>query len=237
MKKILRLLYAIIRFLVWVFVIGLLAITLTQRISNNKKAIAGFRIFTVVTESMVPVYNVGDAILVEQIDAEKYKVGDDITYIGLVGSFKDRIVTHRIISIEENNNSENGKYIIQTQGIANNEPDPKINETQIYGKVIYKIKLISKLNSVIGNMYSMYFIIIVPMALMIFFEFIFKRKEDDDEDEEYDKENKEKLKNKDENEDDDLNKNFTNIKDKERKEKRKKRREKRRSKRKKDNLE
>ena len=225
MKKFFKLLYVLIKFIVWTFVIGLLAIILTQRISNNKKAIAGFRIFTVVTESMVPVYNVGDAILVQQIDAEKLKVGDDVTYIGAVDSFKDRIVTHRIISKEKSENPEKGKYIIQTQGVANDEPDPKINETQIYGKVLYKIKIISKINGVIGNLYSMYFIIIVPMAFMIFFDFIVQRKEDDEEiDDEDDK--KEKLENKD-----------IDKEEKARKEKRKNRRNRRRNRRKKDNLE
>ena len=214
--KILKIPYVIIKFFLWIIVISLLAITLTQRISNNTKAVAGFRIFTVVTESMVPVYNVGDAILVEQMDIEKLHVGDDITYIGAVDSFKDRIVTHRIISIEKSENSENGKYVIQTQGIANDEPDPKINETQIYGKVLYKIKIISKLNGVIGNLYSMYFIIIVPMALMIFFDFIIQRKQDEDDEVDEDTEEVDKEKTK--------------------KEKRKSRRNKRRNKRKKDNL-
>ena len=224
MKKIFKLLYVLIKFIVWVFVIGLLAIILTQRISNNKKAIAGFRIFTVVTDSMVPVYNVGDAILVQQIDAEKLTVGDDVTYIGAVDSFKDRIVTHRIISIEKSENQEKGKYVIQTQGVANDEPDPKINETQIYGKVLYKIKIISKLNGVIGNLYSMYFIIIVPMAIMIFLDFIVQRKEDEDEDNKED-DQKENPKNKE-----------IDKEEKTRKEKRKNRRNRRKNKRKKDNL-
>ena len=184
MKKVLKLLYIFIKYIVWILVIGLLAIILTQRISNNTKSVAGFRIFTVVTESMVPVYNVGDTILVEQIDPEKLHVGDDITYIGKEDSFKDRIVTHRIISIEKSDNPENGKYVIQTQGVANDEPDPKINESQIFGKVLYKIKIITKLNGITGNLYSMYFVIIVPMALMIFFEFILQRREDDEEEDE-----------------------------------------------------
>lgn len=227
MKKVLKLIYVFIKFIVWIFVIGLLAIILTQRISNNTKAVAGFRIFTVVTESMVPVYNVGDAILVEQIDVEKLNVGDDITYIGKEDSFKDKIVTHRIINIEKSENPEKGKYIIQTQGVANDEPDPKINETQIYGKVLYRIKIISKLNGVIGNLYSMYFIIIVPMALMIFFEFIMQRKEDDEKEIDDDK-----TKEKDEDNLEEINKE-----EKARKEKRKNKRNRRRNKRKKDNLE
>ncbi len=227
MRKILKFLYTIIKFIIWILVIALLAIILTQRISNNTKAVAGFRIFTVVTESMKPVYNVGDAILVKQIDIENLHVGDDITYIGTVDSFKDRIVTHRIISIEKSENPEKGKYVIQTQGIANDKPDPKINETQIYGKVQYKIKIISKLNGIIGNLYSMYFVIIVPMALMIFFDFIIQRKDDDEDD--FDKEhNKKRNKNLEDNEETDKDE-IT------RKEKRKNRRNKRRNKRKKDN--
>ena len=227
MRKILKFLYTIIKFIIWILVIALLAIILTQRISNNTKAVAGFRIFTVVTESMVPVYNVGDAILVEQTDIENLHVGDDITYVGTVDSFKDRIVTHRIISIEKSENPEKGKYVIQTQGIANKDPDPKINETQIYGKVRYKIKIISKLNGVIGNLYSMYFVIIVPMALMIFFDFIIQRKDDDEDD--FDKEhNKKRNKEIEDNEE-------TDKDDITRKEKRKNRRNKRRNKRKKDN--
>lgn len=227
MRKILKLLYTIIKFIIWILVIALLAIILTQRISNNTKALAGFRIFTVVTESMVPVYNVGDAILVEQMDIEKLHVGDDITYIGTVDSFKDRIVTHRIISIEKSENPEKGEYEIQTQGIANEEPDPKINETQIYGKVRYKIKIISKLNGIIGNLYSMYFVIIVPMALMIFFDFIIQRKDDDEDD--FDKEHNKKRNNDIEDNEEADKDNIT------RKEKRKNRRNRRRNKRKKDN--
>lgn len=227
MKIVLKFLYTIIKFVIWILVIALLAIILTQRISNNTKAVAGFRIFTVVTESMKPVYNVGDAILVEQMDIENLHVGDDITYIGTVDSFKDRIVTHRIISIEKSDNPEKGKYVIQTQGIANKEPDPKINETQIYGKVRYKIKIISKLNGVIGNLYSMYFVIIVPMALMIFFDFIIQRKDDDEDD--FDKEHNKKR-----NKDIEDNKE-TDKEEITRKEKRKNRRNKRRNKRKKDN--
>ena len=227
MKIVLKFLYNIIKFVIWILVIALLAIILTQRISNNTKAVAGFRIFTVVTESMKPVYNVGDAILVEQMDIENLHVGDDITYIGTVDSFKDRIVTHRIISIEKSDNPEKGKYVIQTQGIANKEPDPKINETQIYGKVRYKIKIISKLNGVIGNLYSMYFVIIVPMALMIFFDFIIQRKDDDEDD--FDKEHNKKR-----NKDIEDNKE-TDKEEITRKEKRKNRRNKRRNKRKKDN--
>ena len=216
--KILRAIYSIFRTIFTIILVCLLAVILTQRISNNTKSVAGIRIFTVVTESMVPDYLVGDAILVRSIAPEELNVGDDITYLGEKDSFQDKIVTHRIIKKEKN---DDGTYKIVTKGIANEEEDPEINESQVYGKVLYKIKSISYLNGIIGNLYGMYFFIVVPLALMIFFEFIARQNDKDEEKGEAKKETA-----KDE-EKDDIDEEA------ERKEKRKKRRNKRRERRKK----
>ncbi len=183
MLKILNIIWSIIRWIITVILVVLLAIVVTQRITSNRMSILGLRIFTVITESMVPKYNVGDAIFTIAVKPEDIKIGDDITYIGSQDSFKDKIVTHAVIDIEKD---ENGMYIFQTKGIANDEADPKINQTQIYGKVLYKIKTISYLNGVIGNLYGMYFAIFVPMGVIMFIEFVAyqkdKEKDDDEED-------------------------------------------------------
>ena len=216
MKSTLRFYAAVIRFVLWVLIIAILAIVLVQRFSNNQKSIAGIRIFTVVTESMVPEYNVGDTIIVKEVEPSKLMVGDDITYLGKEGSFADKYITHRIINMDID---ENGLYTFETKGIANTEADPKIDETQVYGKVLYKTFLISKINSITGNLYSMYFIIIIPMALLTFIEFRAFNEKDDDEDDEkedYDEESKDEIEDKQE----------------EKKQKRKERRHKRRRKKK-----
>ena len=141
------------------------------------------------------------------------KIGDDITYLGMAESFKDKIVTHRVINIEK---GEDGLYIFETKGIANLKADPKINESQVFGKVIYKIKSISYVNSIIGNLYGMYFAIFIPFGLILFIEYILykKDKDDDIEDEE-------------ENNDENSNKNDLDDKKEKRKERRKKRRKRR----------
>lgn len=174
MLKFIKFIWTTIRTILSIILVALLAIIITQRVSNNKMAVAGFRIFTVVTESMVPEYLVGDAIFTQAIDPSKIKVGDDVTYLGMAESFKDRIVTHRVISIEK---AEDGQYIFQTKGIANDKEDPKINGSQIYGKVIYKIKSISYLNGIIGNLYGMYFAIFIPFGLIMFIEYIGYRRD------------------------------------------------------------
>ncbi len=192
--KILRGLYAIIRTILTIAIISLLAVVLTQRLSDNKMSVAGFRIFTVVTESMVPEYQIGDAILVRSIEPEEIQEGDDVTYLGEKSDFQGKIVTHRVLSKKK---LDNGMYEIVTKGIANEVEDPAINNTQVYGKVIYKIKTISYINGIVGNLYGMYFVIVVPMAFMMFFEYLGWRKDKDEEKEEQEKEkNKEKKKSK-----------------------------------------
>lgn len=216
MLKVIRNTWAVIRTILTVILVILLVVVVTQRVSNNKMAVAGFRIFTVVTESMKPEYVVGDAIVTRTIEPSKIKIGDDITYLGLAESFKDKIVTHRVINIEK---AEDGTYIFETKGIANPKADPKINESQIFGKVIYKIKSISYINSIIGNLYGMYFAIFIPFGLIMFIEYIlYKRDKDEDLDDEEENNNE-----------DDKN----DIDD--RKEKRKEKRKRRRKRRKKDN--
>ena len=184
--KILKSIVSLIKFAITVLVVGIVAIILVQRFSNNNMSVAGFRIFTVVTESMVPKYVVGDVLLVKQTDPKEIKVEDDVTYMGKVGSFADKIVTHQVIGIE---NAENGSLNFRTKGIANPDEDPIVNETQIYGVVLTKLQLITKLNGIINNMYGMYFLIIIPLAVIMFSEFKSlkeddRRDDDDDEDEE-----------------------------------------------------
>lgn len=223
MLKVIRTIWAIIRAILTVVLVALLVVVVTQRVSNNKMAVAGFRIFTVVTESMKPKYLVGDAIVTKTIEPSEIKVGDDITYLGMAESFKDKIVTHRVINIEK---GEDGIYIFETKGIANPKADPKINESQIFGKVIYKIKSISYVNSIIGNLYGMYFAIFIPFGLILFIEYILYRRDRDEELEELKEKESINDEKKDEKSEENKGKDIDEEKEK-RKERRKKRRKRR----------
>lgn len=164
MRKGLKILLKIIKAVIWIFVILLVAITLVQRLSDNKLTLANYSIYTIVTESMVPKYNVKDIILAKKIDTDSLKIGDDIVYIGKEGTFDDKIVTHQIINIENNGDTK----IYHTKGIANSIEDPPIKSDQIYGKVICKLSILSFLSKIVNNQYGIYFIIIVPTVILIF---------------------------------------------------------------------
>lgn len=162
-NKILRGIGKTIYVLLYIIVLLVLLVVVIQRFSGNNATIGGFRIFNVATGSMIPVYNVGDIIVSKEISPEGIQVGDDIVYKGEKNEFNGKVVTHRVISKRE----ENGKYYFVTQGVANELPDPEISEEQVYGKIIYKTIILSFISKIINNIYAFYFLIFVPIAIII----------------------------------------------------------------------
>lgn len=159
--KIFKIICKVIYTLMIFFVIVLLVFGIVQRTSDNRNSIGGIKIFTVITGSMIPIYNIGDIIIVKDVEIEKIEVNDDIVYKGEVGSFRDKIVTHRVVAIE---NKENGNYRIITKGVANRGQDPEINQTQVLGKVIGKVPIVNWILKVITNIYVWMFI---PVVILI----------------------------------------------------------------------
>lgn len=186
--KVLDIVFTIIKIICVIVLVLLIIVLAMQRFSNNSKAIGGFRVFNVATESMIPVYKVGDVIVVKEVDVNTLKVGDDVTYLGKVSDFAGRVVTHRIINIEE---TAGGK-IFHTQGVNNDIEDPTITGDQIYGKVVYKCVLISLLTKLMNNLTAFYIVIFIPLGILIFLQIKEsaaekkeKAKDSDEEDEEY----------------------------------------------------
>lgn len=183
-NKILKFIGNILYTLMFILVVFMLVIVIMQRTTNNNITIAGFRMFSVATGSMVPVYNVGDILISKEIEPEKLKVGDDIVYRGETGTFTGKVVTHRVISIEK---QEDGNYKIITQGVANNASDPEINQNQVYGKIIYKVHSLSFIQKLIKNIYVFYFLVFIPVGILVYKNvknIINNNIEDEDEDEE-----------------------------------------------------
>lgn len=186
-NKILRGIYNFVYTLLVILVLAILIVVILQRVSNNSITIAGIRMFNIVTESMIPKYEVGDILISKSIEPENIKEGDDIVYIGKGGSFEGKIVTHQVIGIE----NENGEYKFHTKGIANQIEDPLVSQEQVYGKIIYKIHSLSFISKIINNLYAFYFVIFVPIVLLIFWEIVkiaSRSKEDKEDNEEENKE-------------------------------------------------
>lgn len=164
-NKILKTIWNIIYTLLFLIVVFLLIIVIMQRVTNNDITIGGIRIFSVETGSMVPVYNVGDVLISKEIKPDEIKVGDDIVYKGKISSYRDKVITHRVIFIEK---QDDGNYKIITQGVANGEKDPEISQEQVYGKVIYKVHILGFLTRLTRNVYTFYFIIFIPIGMIVY---------------------------------------------------------------------
>ncbi|MCL2859295.1 MAG: signal peptidase I [Oscillospiraceae bacterium] len=164
--KTLKIVGNILYWILFVLTILILLVVIIQRFSNNSLSLAGFRIFNVVTESMVPKYNVGDVLLSKSMDTDQIKVGDDVTYMGVDGDFKDKIVTHELVAIED----VNGQKIFHTKGIANDTEDPPISGSQIFGVVVCKVPVLSQISKILSNVYAFYFVVFIPLVILIFIE-------------------------------------------------------------------
>ena len=98
----------------------------------------GFKLYTVLTGSMEPEYNIGDLIIEKKIEQKDIKVGDVITYS--LGN--QNTVTHRVIKISQ----ENGETLYQTQGDNNNSPDAElVKYSQVQGYIVFKIDKLGKI--------------------------------------------------------------------------------------------
>ena len=150
-------------------VIFLLTVVI-QRVSNNRISIGGVRVFTVLSESMKPVYNVWDIVITKDVQPKDLKIGDDITYKGLTGDVKGKIITHRIENI--NYDEETHQYKFITRGIANVAQDDELSENQILGKVVYKTFLLSLFSKASRNTVVFILFVFIPLAIYITIEMV-----------------------------------------------------------------
>ena len=58
--------------------VGFILSVCLQRFSNNKLSILNYRMFTVISGSMEPLYKIGDVLIAKEVKPEDIKVGDKI---------------------------------------------------------------------------------------------------------------------------------------------------------------
>ena len=156
---------AIINTILVIIILLYVSVIAIQKISGNR-SVLGIRIYNIATSSMIPKYKVNDIILVKDIKPNELKVGDDVTYKGKEKELAGKLITHRIIDIKE----ENNKKIITTKGINNDLADPEIEESQVIGKVVCIIPVISFIHKLITTQVGFFIIIFCPIVLLVCLE-------------------------------------------------------------------
>lgn len=166
-NKIFKIVYGTLKNIFFTVLILYVVFICVQRLSVNN-TVFGFRLFTVATGSMKGVYNVNDVIAVKDFDNKKLKVGDDIAFIGNRGGLENKLVTHRIIKIEEESNGR----IFTTKGVKNSVEDPSITESQILGKVVGVVPVVTQINHVVKSQLGFFCLIFCPLVLVIVLEIL-----------------------------------------------------------------
>ena len=166
-NKVLKVITNIIKTILYVILLAILLVIIVQRVSNNNMAIGGIRVFTIITGSMKPEYDIGDILISAKTDPADIKVGDNVTYLGSKGDLKDLVVTHQIINASHD---ENGYHFV-TKGVNNEIADPGIDSSQIYGKVIYKTIILSFVCKIMNNIIA-YFSIFAVVALLVSYQIV-----------------------------------------------------------------
>ena len=141
------------------FILALIVV-LFARISGTTPSIFGFSMLRVETGSMEPELKVGSIIMVKKVDPATLKKGDVITYIGQETPVQGHLVTHQIC---EEPRVEDGKYYFITKGLTNTLPDPEFDDTQLYGKVVYKIPLLGTLYDFFSSPFGLIAFVVVML--------------------------------------------------------------------------
>lgn len=134
----------------------------------KNKSIFGYRSYVIASNSMYPVLEYGDVILVKDISFDDIEIGDIITYQGNNGELKNKIITHEVIDI----NYVNDVRVLVTKGRANTGIDPYVYPEQIYGKFFYKYTIISFVSKIVRNKFGFVLFIFIPFGILFVLEFI-----------------------------------------------------------------
>ena len=93
-----------------------------------------YKIIAIGSDSMVPAYGRGDAVIYVKADAEDVKKDDIVVFVK-----EGIIVTHRAVGVTKNGN----EILIRTKGDANNAPDNfTLKGSDVLGIVEYRVKYI-----------------------------------------------------------------------------------------------
>ena len=182
-NKALSITYGIIKAITTIVLLIVLAVIIIQRVTNNELSLGGYRIYTVVTESMYPEYEVGDILVSKEIKPSEVKVGDNVVYLGKKDDFKDKIVTHRVVSIRKD--AETNKLVFTTKGLNNIIEDPEIDEDQLYGKVVYKTIFLSFISGIMTSMvgcFALFAIATLIISIQIVINIFYDEDDEDDDD-------------------------------------------------------
>ena len=165
-----------------IIVVVCMLVLLSQKITGNTPELFGYSTYTVITDSMVGTFDVGDVVLCKRIkDTLKYqeetgfKEGDIIAFIAPHGFDKnDKLqgytITHRIIR-EPYYDEETDTWYVETKGDnAIDQDRVPIPVENIQGIIVGTNKGITNLVKFITKWYGFATIVVVPLLIILIWQ-------------------------------------------------------------------
>lgn len=165
MKKIL----SIVENLLLIGVLSLLCVMLYSIHVNNSVKIFNYRFMRVLSNSMEPVLEPNDCIIIKEVPESELDIGDIITFVSFENEIYGKFNTHRIydIGIDENT----GKKYYVTKGDYFDTPDYSyVIYENVIGKYVRKIpmgRVISFLVTKLADNRIYFAVIIFPLILCL----------------------------------------------------------------------
>lgn len=165
-KKAIKLIGRILSGILTAVLVLILVVVMQQKLTGNVPGLFGYHLMYVLTGSMSPELEAGDSILVKKADAETLQVGDVICYYGTSGEMAGQLITHKVIRAPY---EEDGKRFLQTKGVANPVADEPIETSQVFGKVVFRLRLLGKLYKYFCTVPGL-ITVLTPIAVMMVLE-------------------------------------------------------------------
>ena len=169
-KKILKIVPKILYDILIIFCVALILVVVWQIVTDNNESIGGYRLFRIISGSMVPEFNVDEVVICKDTNSDDIKIGDIIVYRGKTGELTNRLIMHEVIDKKE----VEGNLIFNVKGIQNTTGDPDVYASQILGVVVHKSAILTLLYHLATSTYSS-FIIIVILVINVFVSFLPKK--------------------------------------------------------------
>jgi len=174
---IIKLLSTVVSWTIFVILVICIVLLLYYFISVKIYAAKGpgyepkFALYTIISPSMTPNIKVYDVVVDTKVEKpEDIKVNDIITFNSSIPELKGGTITHRVISIK----NDNGKYYYQTKGDANILEDSELVEYKdVIGRVAIRIPQLGRVQFFIASKIGWLLVVVAP-ALYIIVKKIFK---------------------------------------------------------------
>lgn len=147
------------------FLVVMVFFVVKGKMEGGAPSIAGYKLYIVLSGSMVPVFDTGSVIGVKDVEPKQVAAGDIIT-------FKDpkdpnRIVTHRVVEVI----NDNGQLGFVTRGDANEDIDSvPVPEDNLIGRARFWVPYAGYALDYTRSKKGLLTLVVIPGVLFILFE-------------------------------------------------------------------